>query len=318
MRWVASLRWHVLVAATLCLAACAPRAPASAPTRAADAPSARRTFKLPSRTLGETRTINVYTPPGYDTSARRYPILYMPDGGEAEDFPHVADAVDAGIRSGEVEPLILVGIENTERRRDMTGPTTVDADRAIAPHVGGSAAFRAFLRDELMPDIRTRVRGNGRTGIIGESLAALFIMETFFVAPDMFDTYIALSPSLWWNDRGLVREARAWRAATPRLHRTLYLSVAGDDDRGDAIASMAEFLRSDPPEGLVFVFEPRPEEHHKTIYRASEGPALRRLFPAQGAWVATCPSAASAVAISSVTGATCPSPCRATIQCGSL
>ncbi len=275
---------HLLVTAALCFAACAPHAP-SAAARVADAPSARRTFKLPSRTLGETRTVNVYTPPGYDTSAQRYSILYMPDGGEAEDFPHVADAVDAGIRSGEVEPLIVVGIENTERRRDMTGPTTVEADRAIAPHVGGSAAFRAFLRDELMPDIRTRVRGNGRTGIIGESLAGLFIVETFFVAPDLFDAYIALSPSLWWNDHSLVREARAWRAATPRLHKTLYLSAAGDDDRGDAIATMAELVRSNPPEGLSFVYEPRPGEHHDTIYRASEGPALRRLFPASPAIV---------------------------------
>jgi predicted alpha/beta superfamily hydrolase len=268
------------LAVALSFAACSPDVPAATPARTADAPSARATFALASRVLGETRTINVYTPPGYEASDRRYPILYMPDGGVAEDFPHVADAVDAGIRAGEVEPLIVVGIENTERRRDMTGPTTVESDRAIAPRVGGSAAFRAFLRDELMPAMRTRVRGNGQTGIIGESLAALFIMETFFVAPDTFDVYIALSPSLWWNDRGLVRGAGAWRAATPELRKTLYLSVGGDDDRGDAIAAMADLLRANPPRGLSFLFEPRPNEHHDTIYRASEGPALRKLFPA--------------------------------------
>ncbi|MBK7769478.1 MAG: hypothetical protein IPI48_02800 [bacterium] len=63
--------------------------------------------------------------------------------------------------------------------------------------VGGSAAFRTFIRDELMPEIGKRYRGNGRTAIVGESAAGLFILETFFIEPTLFDTYIALSPSLW-------------------------------------------------------------------------------------------------------------------------
>src|SRR5262249_17532326 len=163
-------------------------------------------------------------PPGYnDASGATYPLLYMPDGGDGEDFPHVIATVDAAIRAGEMRPLIVVGVENTERRRDMTGPTTVESDKAIAPHDGGSAALRAFFRDELMPAMRARVRGNGRTAIIGESLAGLFIIETFFLAQDTFDVYIALSPSLWWNDRALVRGARAWRDKNPRSSRTLYL-----------------------------------------------------------------------------------------------
>jgi hypothetical protein len=78
-----------------------------------------------------------------------YPVLYMPDGGLQEDFPHVATTVDTAIRAGEMRPLIVVGIENTERRRGMTGPTQVDEDRKIAPRVGGSAAFRGFIRDEV-------------------------------------------------------------------------------------------------------------------------------------------------------------------------
>ncbi|HLA63762.1 MAG TPA: alpha/beta hydrolase-fold protein, partial [Rhodothermales bacterium] len=112
-----------------------------------------------SAALGEARHVNVYTPPGYSASERpRYPVLYMPDGGTQEDFGHVSAALDAAIRAGEARPMLLVGVENTERRRDMTGPTTVDSDREIAPRVGGSAAFRAFFRDELMPEVRRRYR----------------------------------------------------------------------------------------------------------------------------------------------------------------
>src|SRR5262249_20910449 len=157
------------------LAACASspmgsQAPAAAPSQrpmsapAAAAPSRsieHQTFTLESKVLGETRRINVYTPPGHgDASGVTYPLLYMPDGGDAEDFPHVIATVDAAVRAGEMQPLVVVGVENTERRRDMTGPTTVASDKAIAPHVGGSAAFRAFFRDELMPAMRARVRGN--------------------------------------------------------------------------------------------------------------------------------------------------------------
>ncbi|HEX8831755.1 MAG TPA: alpha/beta hydrolase-fold protein, partial [Longimicrobium sp.] len=82
------------------------------------------TFTLPSAALAETRRINVYLPPMYDPAGDACcGVLYMPDGGVEEDFPHVASAADAAIRAGEMRPMLIVGIENTERRRDMTGPT---------------------------------------------------------------------------------------------------------------------------------------------------------------------------------------------------
>jgi hypothetical protein len=131
---------------------------------AADEPlPAHESFTIESAVLKETRRINVYTPPGYAGEAR-FPVLYMPDGGMQEDFPHLSTTIDTAIKAGEMRPVILVGIENTERRRDVTGPTEVDEDRKIAPRVGGSAAFRRFLRDELMPEVRRRYRTAEETG----------------------------------------------------------------------------------------------------------------------------------------------------------
>ena len=139
------------------------------------------TFTIQSQALGETRRINVYLPPGYAATATlRVPALYMPDGGMAEDFLHVAGLVAGLVGNGTMRPFLLVGIENTERRRDLTGPTGVAADRKIAPPVGGSAAFRSFIRDELMPAIARRYRTTRETAIVGESLAGLFVVETFF------------------------------------------------------------------------------------------------------------------------------------------
>jgi hypothetical protein len=256
--------------------AATPAAPAPAPEPVLP----HQTFTLDSRVLGEPRRINLYTPPGYDQAGTTaYPVLYMPDGGVEEDFPHVTSDIEAAIRAGEMRPVIVVGIENTERRRDMTGPTHVEADRKKAPRVGGSANFRAFIRDELIPAIGKRVRGNGQTAIVGESLAGLFVVETFLQEPQMFDTYIALSPSLWWDAQSLVRGVDERLRARPPLTRTLYLATAGDDDIGDAGKTLAAALRAAASKGLTWYYEPRPDLQHSTIYRAASPGVFRKLFP---------------------------------------
>ncbi|MBU8895325.1 alpha/beta hydrolase [Corallococcus sp. H22C18031201] len=241
---------------------------------------------LTSTVLKEQRHILVYLPPGYDApgATTRYPVLYMPDGGEQEDFPHVAATVDAGIRAGELRPFIVVGIENTERRRDMTGPTRVAEDRKIAPRVGGSAAFRRFIRDELMPQVRQRYRVTEERAIIGESLAGLFIVETFFLEPTLFDSYIALSPSLWWNRDELVRKAAERLARQPGPRGALYLASADEDTIAPQAARLAEALKAHASPGLRWRYEPRPDLTHGTIYRAVAPGALRQ-------WLAPAPRA---------------------------
>lgn len=238
-------------------------------------------FTLHSAALGETRRINVYTPPGYAAGDAPYPVLYMPDGGVQEDFPHVAGTVDAGIRAGELRAMIVVGIENTERRRDMTGPTEVEEDRRIAPRVGGSAAFRRFIAHELILEVRRRYRVTDEAAIIGESLAGLFIVETFFLQPELFDAYIALSPSLWWNAEELVRRAPERLAAWPDVPAALYLSSADEENIAPAAARLDEVLRGHPAAGLRWRYRPRPDLTHATIYRAAAPGVLRELFPAE-------------------------------------
>jgi len=250
------------------------------PAMAADEPvPPHESFTVESGGLKETRRINVYLPPGYDAAAAvRYPVLYMPDGGVQEDFPHIAATVDAGIRAGEMRPMIVVGIENTERRRDVTGPTEVEEDRKIAPRVGGSAAFRGFIRDELMPEVRRRYRVADETAIIGESLAGLFIVETFFLEPQMFDSYIALSPSLWWNHEELVRKAGERLKARTELPKTLYLSSANEEEIVSATTRLADVLRAGAPAGLRWEYKPRPDLRHDNIYRTLAPQVLRSLF----------------------------------------
>ena len=253
--------------------------PAWAQQPPADSIPPHQSFTLESRAVSETRRINVYTPPGYSaTTEQRFPVLYMPDGGIEEDFPHVVNTLDSLRAAGLVRPFIVVGIENTRRRRDMTGPTTVGSDSAIAPQVGGSAAFRGFIRDELMPEIRARYRTTDETAIVGESLAGLFVLETFFLEPALFDRYMAMSPSVWWNDTELVKRAGERLPALAGLGRALYLTAANESNIVPGTDELGRQLRDHAPPDLLWFYEPMPEEEHSTIYRAAAPLAFTRVL----------------------------------------
>jgi predicted alpha/beta superfamily hydrolase len=240
---------------------------ANAQTQASPAPLCiGETFTLASKVMGETRRLNVYLPPVYrDSASIRLPVLYMPDGGLAEDFLHVAGLVQVLVGNGGMRPFILVGIENTQRRRDLTGPTTNADDKKIAPRVGGSATFRQFIRRELMPAVRQRYRTTAETALIGESLAGLFTVETLLLEPDLFDTYLAFDASLWWNNGELARQATK---AFPAYHgpaKTLYLATSIHGDTA-ATRKLAAALRGPAQRSITAYYEPMPAETHATIY----------------------------------------------------
>ena len=273
---------RTLIVALVLLALAAPLA---AQTEAGDPPGAAtplvvgETFTIESAVLGESRRINVYAPPAWDEppDARR-PVLYMPDGGIGEDFLHVAGLLQVSVMNGTMRPFLLVGIENTQRRRDLTGPTANPEDRSIAPEVGGSAAFRAFIRTELMSEVRARYRTTDETAIVGESLAGLFIVETLFLEPDLFDTYIAFDPSLWWNDEALLDRAGERLRSDALAGRTLYVASSSQPELGDLGRRLAGILDATPESGVRWRYEEMPEESHMTIYHPAALQAFRSLF----------------------------------------
>jgi predicted alpha/beta superfamily hydrolase len=255
---------RLLLLAILCCAALSVQAQTPQPLVIGE------TFLIQSQVLHEERRINVYAPPAYAASPDvRLPVLYMPDGGIAEDFLHVAGLVQVLTGNGTMRPFLLVGIENTERRRDLTGPTENEEDRKIAPRVGGSANFRAFLRDELIPSIEKRYRTTSERAIVGESLAGLFIVETLLLEPSLFDTYIAFDPSLWWNDEKLVKQAGVPAATQKRL----YIAMSSDG----SIAAARRLTKSLSRRLRVWSHH-MPEEKHATIYHPAALRAFRLLF----------------------------------------
>jgi predicted alpha/beta superfamily hydrolase len=233
------------------------------------------TFTLASSVLGENRRINVYNAPSAkDPNAGPLPVLYMPDGGVEEDFLHIAGLLQISIASGTMRPFMLVGMENTQRRRDMTGPSDDPEDRKIAPVIGGAHAFRGFIRDELMPAIKARYRTTGETAIIGESLAGLFVMETFFAAPEMFDTYIAVDPSVWWNRARLLATGAAQLRTRRHANKTLFIAASGEPGMPRLADRIRQVFDSAATPGLRFELASFPDETHRTIYH----PAALRAF----------------------------------------
>jgi hypothetical protein len=263
---------------SIVIAGCA--TPAAKP---APAPFARplvmgETFDLDSHVLGERRVINVYLPPDYATSGERFPVLYMPDGGTNEDFPQISGLIDVSIKNEVIRPFIVVGVKNTERRHDLVGPTDVPDEVKAAPHAGGSDRFRRFLRDELKPAIAAHYRTTAESALVGESLAGLFVVETLLVEPALFDDYIAVDPSVWWNHQTAVRGAAAKFAAWSQPPKKLYVTTSDLEEMQAGVAVLLEAAKDHPPAGLDIHYDPLPDQTHDTIFPVAALRAFRLLF----------------------------------------
>jgi len=237
-------------------------------------------FTIDSAVLAESRRVNVLVPTVYgEQLPGPMPALYMLDGGTGEDFLHIAGLVQILVSNGGMRPCVLVGIENTSRRRDMTGPTAVAEDLRIAPVVGGSAAFRRFIREELMPTIRARYPTTGEAAIVGESLAGLFVVETFFLERDLFRGYIAIDPSLWWAGGELVNTAASRLGASPPAVAAVFLASSDEPALARLTAELAAVLESHRSEAFTLHYAPMPEESHATVYHPAALRAFRAMFP---------------------------------------
>jgi predicted alpha/beta superfamily hydrolase len=274
-----SLR-HALMAAALALS---PAPAALAQVAPVETPIVIGTsYALPSATYGGTREINVWLPPGYAEGDRAYPVLYLLDGGTTwQDFHHISGLAQLGTVNGTTRDVIVVGIASGDRRNELALPTENPELIARYPTQGQSERFRRFIAEEVQPFVEGRFRTSGETALMGESLAGLFVVETFLKAPEMFDAYVAVSPSLWWDGGRLAQQSGAHLRDHSNDARTLILTMG--DEGGEMQAAMDVLvanLRDHAMPGLAWSYRPRPEESHATIYHGAAMEAFRQLFPA--------------------------------------
>lgn len=250
------------------------------------------TIEVTSKELGESRIINIYLPEGYRNSdTGKYRVVYLLDGSANEDFPHIAGLVQFYEMMWLMPKTIVVGIANTDRKRDLTFPITAASattkqpaaakpDKWAAffekemqnPKAGGSERFMDFIEKELQPYVAGHYRTAERT-IIGQSLGGLFVTELLAKRPQLFDDYIIVSPSLWWGHESLIKQVDAQKLSG----KTVYLAVGKE---GDVMEHDAQQLaaRLKTNKAVNVVFRPFSRETHATILHNAVYDAFRTLY----------------------------------------
>ena len=237
-------------------------------------------YQLQSEILDQTRNITVYLPMGYDGAAKSYPVLYLVDGGAAQDFHPITGLASLASLTGMMREFIVVGVETVQRRYELTTPSTGKRDLEVADPNGGAADFRRYIIEEVRPAVNAAFRTTDETAVIGESAAGFFIAHVFLTEPESFDHYISVSPSMWWDDMGLAKSAPGLLARHGYDgEKSFYLTVA--DEGGDhraGVDRLVAALEETTPEGLTWWYEPMEGEHHHTIYNPASLKALRLIF----------------------------------------
>ncbi|MGB1014555.1 MAG: alpha/beta hydrolase [Nannocystaceae bacterium] len=276
------LRRHLLrtLGCAALLSACQPASAPKPPLTGEQSISIGTEMPIASTVLGETRSISIFLPWGYEQRKESFPVLYLIDGGPEQDFVPVAGFAALASLSAQYREFIVVGVETVDRRYELTTPSQVKMDREAIPKNGGADDFRRFIREEVQPLVESRYRTTKERAVLGESLAGLFIVDTFLRAPDSFDTYIAVSPSLWWREGQLAKSASGRLQAGFPTGKSLYLASADEIDIVTTLAPLVEGLKAHAPAGLRWWYEPMPDEHHHTIYHPATLRALRLVFAA--------------------------------------
>lgn len=181
--------------------------------------------------LKEYRKLNIYLPLEYSKdSADKFQVIYLLDGSKHEDFIHVSGLVQFCNYSwvNWAKPSIVVGLENNDRRRDFTFETTIEEDKQSFPTAGQSENFIAFIEKELQPFIEKNYSASSDKVLIGQSLGGLLATEILFKKTALFNTYMIVSPSIWWDKESLFQFADT--LSLLRLASPIHVYVAVGDE----------------------------------------------------------------------------------------
>ncbi|MBS1528086.1 MAG: alpha/beta hydrolase [Bacteroidetes bacterium] len=188
---------------------------------------------LYSKTLGEERKIWVYLPAGYTDAGNKqvYPVVYLLDGDA--HFPSVTGMIQQLSEvngNTECPDMIVVGIPNTDRTRDLTPTRSIlnpDGSKAAEfGSSGGGEKFEAFIQNELIPHIDSAYRAAPYKMLIGHSFGGLTAMNILLNHTNMFNSYVAIDPSMWWDKHKLLDQAREILKQPKFAGRSLYLAIA--------------------------------------------------------------------------------------------
>jgi predicted alpha/beta superfamily hydrolase len=255
---------------------------------------------IKSKVLSENREVWIHLPSGITNGVydkKSYPVLYLLDGGS--HFHSVVGIVQR-MGLGKICPeMIIVGITNTNRTRDLT-PTQANPDgrfvnEGMASNSGGGEKFMSFIKNELIPYVDSNYLTQPYRMFIGHSLGGLTVMNTLLNQPDLFNSYVAIDPSMWWDNGKLLNEIKAASFDENNKSKALFLGIANTMEEGmdtlsvqndttyetkhiRAILELNTFYNKDIENQLSFNGKYYPEDDHGSVPLIAEYDALRFIF----------------------------------------
>lgn len=245
-----------------------------------------------SNILKEDRRIMIYAPRDSVKPEKRYPVIYVLDAdnhfAQMVAYSKYLSREDVAV----IPPLIVVGITNTDRSRDLT-PSHSTADysgkqdtTANSPYKnsGGNEHFFQFIQSELMPYVISNYKTEPYRIFAGHSFGALTTINCLINYPEMFDAYIAVSPSFWWDQKFLLKLADKKLKAGLTLSKTLFFSDGNEDSSSPGspfhtnVLKFDSLLKKRNIKGLDFTYLPYPMESHMTVPIKSYYDGLRFIY----------------------------------------
>jgi predicted alpha/beta superfamily hydrolase len=253
---------------------------------------------IQSKILNEQRKIWIHVPSSWSAdSKQRYPVLYLLDGDS--HFSPVVGVIQHLSGNTICPEMIVVGIPNTDRIRDLT-PTHVDApppftDSAMLKTTGGGERFVSFIEKELMPRIDSLYPTQPYKILTGHSFGGLTVMNVAINHTKLFNAYICIDPSMWWDQMNLLNTTKKSLGEKKFSGTTLYLGIANtlregmdittvrsDTTKGTrhirAILNLDQYIKDEKQNGLRYESKYYSNDDHGSVPLIAEYDALRFIF----------------------------------------
>ncbi len=242
--------------------------PVHATVLAAEAIEIGERLSLRSETLNEDRSVLVYLPESYQSSGFRYPVLYLLDGDP--EFLHSVGIVEFLAGTDQIPELIVVGVANTIRSRDLTPESEDTEETEFWPAVGGADQFLEFFREELIPFVDDSYRTVPYRIIRGQSFGGLLAIHDYMSSSPTFNAYFTSSPAVGWNFDELIK--RAPEFFDQGVPRPLYVAASGRDFPGNlgGIQRFVDVLERKYKDDELWRFDFfESEGHYSLVHRAT-------------------------------------------------
>ncbi len=247
------------------------------------------TLSVQSKLLNEERKVYVYCPATDSVnSTERFPVLYLLDADN--HFELLAQYANYLSRADvlAVPKIIIVGIVNTDRRRDLT-PTKSILDYSgkpdsgnISKPSGGNENFLQFISSELMPEIDKNYKTNSYRIFAGHSFGGLSTINCLLTHPDMFNAYIAVSPSLWWDNEYLLKLTNEQLKKGSTVNKKLFYCNGNEGGNNSffhkGLLKLDSIITGKNLNGLNQMYKYYPAETHMTVPVIAYYDALRFIF----------------------------------------